>query len=126
MILDILADEPRIRPERVLIDHVEEHTIEPALQAGCWVGMTLYPVTKCTPQRAVDMIERYGRERIMANSAADWGESDPMNMPDFIRALRARGYSACDVHKIAYDNPLRFFSQAKRFNFDPPLTPSAE
>ncbi len=121
MIVDILAGDSRVRPERVLIDHVEEHTIEFALDAGFWVGMTLYPVTKCTPERAVDMIERYGADRIMANSAGDWGSSNPMNMPDFIRALRARGHDAMTIHKIAYENPLRFFSQARRFNFEPPI-----
>ena len=121
MILDILTADSRVQPERVLIDHVEEHTIKHALDAGFWVGMTLYPVTKCTPERAVDMIERYGTERIMANSAGDWGPSNPMNMPDFIRALRARGHDAMTIHKVVYENPLRFMMQARRFNFTPPL-----
>ena len=58
MIIDMLQNESRVRPERVLIDHVEEHTIKLALDAGFWVGMTLYPTTKCTPERAVDMIEK--------------------------------------------------------------------
>ena len=121
MILDMLKGDRRIKPHRVLIDHVEEHTIKLALDAGFWVGMTLYPTTKCTPERAVDMVEMYGPERIMANSAGDWGVSNPMNMPDFIRTLRARGFDNGEIHKIVYDNPLRFLSQAKRFNFDPPL-----
>ncbi len=121
MILDILSGDSRVRPERVLIDHVEEHTIKHALDGGFWVGMTLYPVTKCTPERAVDMIERYGSQHVMVNSAGDWGPSNPMNVPDFIRALRARGHDGTAIHKVAYENPLRFFSQAKRFNFEPPL-----
>ena len=58
MILDMLRGDRRVKPHRVLIDHVEEHTIKLALDAGFWVGMTLYPVTKCTPERAVDMVER--------------------------------------------------------------------
>ncbi len=121
MILDMLTADARVNPHRVLIDHVEEHTIKPALDAGFWVGMTLYPTTKCTPERAVDMVERYGTERIMANSAGDWGVSNPMNLPDFIRALRARGRDPATIHKLAYENPLNFFSQAKRFNFIPPI-----
>jgi len=121
MILDMLTGDRRVKPNRVLIDHVEEHTIGPALDAGFWVGMTLYPTTKCTPERAVDMIERFGTERIMANSAGDWGASNPMAMPDFIRALRARGYDNDEVQKIAYDNPLRFMSQSRRFDFKPPV-----
>lgn len=116
MILDILKSDRRVKPHRVLIDHVEEHTMKPALEAGFWVGMTLYPTTKCTPERAADMVERYGGERIMANSAGDWGVSEPMNVPDFIRALRARGHSDVEVQRVVYDNPLAFFRQAKGFN----------
>ena len=121
MTLEILAGESRIKPERVLIDHVEEHTIKLALDAGYWVGMTFYPVTKCTPERAVDMIERYGPDRITVNSAGDWGPCNPMNTPDFIRTMRARGHDAMTIHRIVYENPLRFFSQARNYNFEPPL-----
>jgi len=121
MILDMLRGDRRIKPHRVVIDHVEEHTIKLALDAGFWVGMTLYPVTKCTLERAVDLVERYGTERIMANSAGDWGHSNPMNLPDFIRTLRSRGHDELTIHKLVYENPLRFLSQAKRFNFRPPI-----
>lgn len=121
MIIDMLVADSRIKPERVLIDHVEEHTIKHALDAGFWVGMTLYPLTKCTPERAVDMVERFGVERVMANSAGDWGPSDPMSVPDFIRALRARGQNGHTIHRLVYENPLRFFAQSARFNFTPPL-----
>ena len=58
MILDMLADFARLDRRRVLVDHVEEHTIRGVLESGYWAGMTLYPVSKCTPQRAVDMVER--------------------------------------------------------------------
>ena len=61
----------------MIIDHVEEHTIEMVLEAGFWAGMTLYPGTKCTSSRAVDMIETYGTERLWINSACDWGDSMP-------------------------------------------------
>lgn len=122
MILDILGGDSRIRPDRVLIDHVEEHTIQLALDAGFWVGMTMYPVTKCTPDRAADMIERYGTERILVNSAGDWGPSNPMNTPDFIRTMRSRGHSDDTVSEVVAKNPLRFFARAKGFNFQPPAS----
>ncbi|MFQ5414896.1 MAG: TatD family hydrolase [Phycisphaerae bacterium] len=117
MILDMLGGDARIPPHRVLIDHVEEHTIKHALDAGCWVGMTLYPTTKCTPERAVDMIRRYGPDRVMVNSAGDWGPSNPMAVPDFIRTMRARGYDDTVIRRIVYDNPLAFFAQSRRYDF---------
>src|ERR1700724_113013 len=71
MIIDMLKADRRIEPKRVLIDHVEEHTVRHALDNGFWCGMTLYPTTKCTPERAADIIEMVGSEHIMANSAGD-------------------------------------------------------
>ena len=115
MILDMVRSEPKIKPERVCIDHVEEHTIRPALEAGHWVGMTLYPISKCTPARAADMIEMYGTDRIMVNSAGDWGHSDPLAVPEFIFEMKSRGHDDALVNKIVFDNPLAFFSQCSRF-----------
>jgi predicted metal-dependent TIM-barrel fold hydrolase len=119
MILDMFRDDPRIAPHRVCIDHVEEHTIRLALDAGHWVGMTLYPITKCTPARAADMIEMYGGERVMVNSAGDWGHSDPLAVPEFIFEMRSRGHDEALVRKVVYENPLAFFSQSSRFSFTP-------
>jgi predicted metal-dependent TIM-barrel fold hydrolase len=116
MILDMFKNDSRITPERVCIDHVEEHTIRLALDAGHWVGMTLYPITKCTPARAADMIEMYGPERIRANSAGDWGHSDPLAVPELIFELKRRGHSEGLVRKIVYENPLAFFAQSARFD----------
>src|SRR5207244_5525509 len=44
IITSILRNDKRIRPERVLIDHCEEHTIRMARDAGFWSGLTIYPV----------------------------------------------------------------------------------
>ena len=115
MILDMLRNEPRLKPERVCVDHVEEHTIKPVLDAGYLCGMTLYPVSKCTPQRAADMIEVYGTKRVLANSAGDWGPSDPMAVPQFIHEMKMRGHAEKEISAVVYDNPLKFFAQSKRF-----------
>lgn len=119
MILDMLRGFGRIAPERVCIDHVEEHTIHPALEAGHWVGMTLYPITKCTPARAADMIEMYGTERVMVNSAGDWGHSDPLAVPELIFEMRRRGHEEATIRRVVYENPLAFFGQCPRFQFTP-------
>src|ERR1041384_1335904 len=39
LIIDALRSDSRIRPERVIIDHVEEHTVRLVLEAGFWAGM---------------------------------------------------------------------------------------
>jgi predicted metal-dependent TIM-barrel fold hydrolase len=115
MILDMLKSDRRVKPERVLIDHVEEHTVKLALDAGHWCGMTLYPITKCTPARAADILEKFGPERLMVNSAGDWGKSDPLAVPELIQELRRRGHGDEVIGRIVYDNPLSFFKQCKRW-----------
>ena len=125
MILDMLCDDRRIDRSRVLVDHVEEHTVRMVLDEGFWAGMTLYPVTKCTPERACDVIERYGPERLLVNSAGDWGPSKPTAVPDFILAMRRRGHPESLIRQVVYDNPVQFFSQSRNFNFRPPEVPQA-
>ncbi len=120
MILDMLCDDSRIDRSRVLVDHVEEHTIRHVLDEGFWGGMTLYPVSKCTPQRACDMVEMYGPERLLVNSAGDWGPSKPTAVPDFIFEMRRRGHAESLIRKVVYDNPVQFFGQSQGFNFKAP------
>jgi predicted metal-dependent TIM-barrel fold hydrolase len=120
MILDMLKGDSRIDRRRVLVDHVEEHTVGPVLDAGFWAGMTLYPVTKCTPQRAADIVEMYGPELLLVNSAGDWGPSKPTAVPDFILEMRKRGHAESAIRRVVYENPLEFFSQSRGFSFKPP------
>ncbi len=121
MILDMLCDDSRLERSRVLVDHVEEHTVRHVLEEGFWAGMTLYPVSKCTPARAADIIELYGPERLMVNSAGDWGPSKPTAVPDFVLEMRRRGHPESLIRRIVYDNPLTFFSQSPNFKFTPPM-----
>ncbi len=120
MIIDMLVDDSRIDRSRVLVDHVEEHTVRAVLEDGFWAGMTLYPVSKCTPARAADIVEMYGPERLLVNSAGDWGPSKPTAVPDFILEMRRRGHSESAIRRIVYENPMEFFGQSRGFVFDPP------
>jgi uncharacterized protein len=115
MIIDMLKNDRRVDPARVLVDHVEEHTVRLALDGGFWCAMTLYPTTKCTPARAADVIEMYGTERIMVNSAGDWGKSDPLAVPEFLLEMRRRGHPEELIRKIVHDNPLAFWRQSARW-----------
>ena len=120
MILDLLRNDSRVDHVRVCIDHCEEHTIRAVLDDGYWAGITLYPVTKANPERAADMVEIYGPGRILVNSSADWGPSDPLAVPKFIAVMRRRGQPESLIRQIVYDNPLKFFTQSRYFAFTPP------
>lgn len=115
LIVDAIANHSRIDPGRVLIDHVEEHTVELVLDRGLWAGMTLYPDTKCTPQRAADIFEMFGTERMWINSAGDWGPSDPLAVPRCRLEMARRGHPAEVISRVSFDNPLAFLSQCPKF-----------
>ncbi len=115
-IVDALVADSRVNQKRVAVDHVEEHTIDMVLSEGFWAGITLYPTSKCSPGRAIDMIEMYGDERIYVASACDWGRSAPMAVPLFVREMRRRGHDEAFIKKIVFDNPNSFLKQNRRFS----------
>jgi hypothetical protein len=114
LIIDALKNS-KAKPERVIIDHVEEHTIDLVLNAGFWAGMTLYPESKCSPQRAIDMLEARRAEKIWLNSACDWGISDPLAVPRTMLEMKRRGWSAELIEHVTYANPAKFMGQCAKF-----------
>jgi hypothetical protein len=115
IICDILKNDRRIQPNRVLIDHCEEHTIQMARDAGFWCGLTIYPVSKVTPQRGVDILEQYGPQQICVNSASDWGDSHPHMLIDTLLEYRRRGHEEREAGEVFYKNPCRFFGQCPKW-----------
>jgi predicted metal-dependent TIM-barrel fold hydrolase len=115
LILDVIKNDKRISPERVIIDHVEEHTVTLVLERGFWAGMTLYPESKCTPARAIDILEMHGTERIWMNSACDWGVSVPLAVPRTALEMRKREHDFNWIDQVIYKNPIRFMSQSPKF-----------
>jgi predicted metal-dependent TIM-barrel fold hydrolase len=113
--IDVLGRYRELKPERVMIDHAEEHTIEMIRDRGFWAGLTLYPQTKISPQRAVDVIEKYGPDRICVAGACDWGPSDPIAVPRFAVEMRRRRHDEALIERVIFENPVRFLSQSPKF-----------
>jgi predicted metal-dependent TIM-barrel fold hydrolase len=114
--------ESGIEPARVLLDHLNELTVEPALKAGVWLGFSIYPDTKMSPDRMVAILRRYGLERMLVNSAADWGRSDPLLTLRTGEAMLAAGFTDDDVDKVLWRNPVEFYRQSQRLDLtDAPL-----
>src|SRR5690606_8653361 len=106
-----LVKETGIEPGRVLVDHNNEETLQMTLDSGCWAGHSIYPETKMDEQRMVSLVQRYGSERILINSAADWGVSDPLKVPKTARAMEEAGIGTDVIQAIVWDNPVAFFAQ---------------
>src|SRR3546814_7491264 len=76
-----VCEEHGIDPLTVIVDHNNEETVEEVLNRGYWTAFTIYPNTKMGNERMVEIVKRYGAERMIINSAADWGVSDPLAVP---------------------------------------------
>ena len=123
--VDVLKTFSGIAPERVLVDHAEEHTLRPILDGGYWAGLTLYPQTKVSAARAADMIERFGADRICVAGACDWGPSDPIAVPRFIMEMRRRRHAEELIHRIVFENPVQFLAQSPKFRIRPAASSEA-
>lgn len=109
-----IVRESGLAEELVLIDHNNEETLPLVLATGCWAGHSIYPDTKMTEARMVDLLKRYGLERMVVNSAADWGKSDPLKVPKTAEAMRVAGFTPAEIERVLFDNPVRFFEQSGR------------
>jgi predicted metal-dependent TIM-barrel fold hydrolase len=109
-----LVKECRLAPERTLVDHNMEETLPLVLDAGCWAGHSIYPKTKMDEARMVALVKQYGGERILVNSAADWGVSDPLKVPKTRDAMRDAGIAQATLDQIFWKNPVAFFAQSGR------------
>ncbi|MFL6473332.1 MAG: TatD family hydrolase [Nitrososphaeraceae archaeon] len=106
--------------EKILVDHNVEETIEKTLELGMWAGLSVYPVTKLSPERAIKIIKKYGTERIMIHSAADWGISDPLSVPLVAREMRKSGeFTINDIERVTFYNAYEYYKQSDRFNWKP-------
>ena len=114
-ILDILR-EFDYDPGRIVVDHNTEDTMPLTRKTDYWAGLTVYPYSKLNPRRVVDILRRWGLERVTVNSSADWGVSDPCSLPKTAEFMREQGFTDAQITRIMHDNPLAFYSQTPKFN----------
>jgi len=100
----------------VLIDHNNEETLPLVRATGCWAGHSIYPDTKMTEERMVALLQTFGVERMIVNSAADWGKSDPLKVPKTAQAMARAGFADDDIEAVVWRNPIAFFAQSGRLD----------
>ncbi len=118
-----LLREHRFPSGMAVIDHNTEETVQAVLDAGCWAGHSIYPQTKMDAARMTALVKRFGSERIIVNSAADWGVSDPLSVPKTADEMLRAGIERAAVEAIVWQNPIAFFAQSGRIalgDFDRP------
>jgi predicted metal-dependent TIM-barrel fold hydrolase len=113
-----LVEETGVAPETILIDHNNELTVKEVHASGCWAGFSIYPNTKMDEYRMVRILEDVGTDRILINSACDWGVSDPLKVAKTVAAMQEAGFDDDDIDKVVWRNPLEFFAQSGRLILD--------
>jgi predicted metal-dependent TIM-barrel fold hydrolase len=108
--------ESGIDPGRVVIDHLNEVTVGVVKETGCWMGFSIYPETKMSPPRMAAILREYGPERVLVNSAADWGRSDPLLTRATGEAMCEAGFSEDDVDRVLWRNPVEFYGQSAKLD----------
>jgi hypothetical protein len=92
------------------------------------MGFSIYPDTKMDAIRMTKILAEYGTERMLVNSAADWGRSNPLATADAARSMLDAGFDESDVDLVLWQNPVAFYGQSGRLNLDelPGFATSAE
>ncbi|MEK6210104.1 MAG: TatD family hydrolase [Pseudomonadota bacterium] len=119
-----VAIEMGMDPERVVIDHNNEETVQEVLDRGFWAAFTIYPHTKMGNERMVEIARKYGSDHIFIDSSADWGVSDPLAVPKTARLMLERGIAPEHVNAICYGNALKAFGQSGQMKEDHWLDPA--
>ncbi|MCX4553889.1 TatD family hydrolase [Streptomyces sp. NBC_01387] len=115
-----VVHESDLPPDRVLLDHLNETTVEDATDSGCWLGFSIYPDTKMDEDRMVSVLQTYGTGKILVNSAADWGKSDPLTTRRVAVAMLKAGFTEDDVDQVLWRNPVAFYGLSGRLQLDVP------
>ena len=94
------------------------------------MGFSIYPDTKMDEHRMVAILRRRvelgrGLGRVLVNSAADWGRSDPLKTARTGAAMLEAGFTDDDVDRVLWRNPIEFFGQSGRLLLDDDATSDA-
>ncbi|MBW4589067.1 MAG: TatD family hydrolase [Aetokthonos hydrillicola CCALA 1050] len=113
-----------LSPSRVIVDHNNEETVKEVLERGFWAAFTIYPHTKMGNARMVEIVRHYGSDRIIVDSSADWGISDPLAVPKTAQLMLDRGIPENHVRAVCYENALLAYSQTGQMQASDWLNPS--
>ena len=109
--------------DKVVIDHNTEETMAISRESGCYCGMTVYPISKLTPQRVSDIIREFGSERMIVDGSADWGISDPLSLVKVVNFMKEDGHDEQTIQRLVFDNANAFYSGSEKWKPELDLVP---
>jgi predicted metal-dependent TIM-barrel fold hydrolase len=118
-----VCDEHGLDPRTVVVDHNNEETVRETLDRGYWAGFSIYPSTKMGTARMVEILRQYGAERVIVNSACDWGISEPLAVPKTAKLALQQGIAEQQVRLACYQNALEAYGQSGQMKAEDWLSP---
>lgn len=119
-----VCEEHGMDPGKVVVDHNNEETVREVLDRGYWAAFSIYPSTKMGNERMVEILGQYGAQRIMVDSACDWGISEPLGVAKTAALALQRGIPEEHVRLVCYQNALDAYGQSGQMHesdwLDPP------
>ncbi len=119
-----VCEEHGMDPTKIVVDHNNEETVQEVLDRGYWAAFSIYPSTKMGNERMVEILKAYGGDRIMVDSACDWGISEPLGVAKTAKLALQHGISELIVKKVCYQNALDAYGQSGQMNEDDWLNPT--
>lgn len=111
-----LIQEQGIDVDKVVIDHNTEQTVKAVLERGYWAAFTIYPETKMDSERMAHIVAEYGADRIIVDSSADWGYSDPLAVPKTAALMQKMGISQEQIYLSCCRNALTAYRLSDLLN----------
>jgi predicted metal-dependent TIM-barrel fold hydrolase len=112
-----------IPQETILVDHNTEETMPLLRDSGYYLGLTVYPISKLTPERVSAIIREHGSERVLVNGSADWGVSDPLSLLKVVEHLKRDGHPDPTIRSLVFETANAFYSQSPKWKPELNLTP---
>jgi len=118
-----ILEEMGVPVERTLIDHNTEETMPILRDFGTYLGLTVYPISKLTPERVSGIIREFGPERVLVNGSADWGVSDPLSLVTVVDYMRKDGHADATIQSLVRDTADAFYSHSPHWKPELDLEP---
>lgn len=105
-ILTILPD--HIKPELVVIDHVNQNIVGELIDTDYTLGLTVQP-QKMDKEDAITILKEYGFDRFLLNSDISNKPSDPLSVAKTVRELQRLEFEKKEIEKVASKNAKKFY-----------------
>ena len=66
----------------------------------------------------VEIVKQYGSDRIIIDSSADWGVSDPLSVPRTAKLMLEQGVDEATVEKTTWQNALDAYAQSGQIDVE--------